>query len=282
MLTRTCINCNRKNTAVKMLNPNENYYVNMKCKYKNNGTYGSLGVPTATDPYKDKVPGSSIIPPFNGLVSTANLISYWKLNETSGQRNDSFGTNHLTDNSSVGSAVGKLGNCGSFVASVPQFLSRVSNPSLQTGNIDFTIYAWFNRTRLTDECLVSKDSNVGREYNLDLRPTLGRLSVGAVGSFAGTAGAPFTFSTGVWYLIIGWLDTLNNTVNVQVNNGIVASTVLIFPPAASDVDFRIGSGSYPTFEFPFDGLIDEVGFFKRVLSSVERTALFNNGNGLSL
>jgi hypothetical protein len=32
---------------------------------------------------------------------------------------------------------------------------------------------------------------------------------------------------------------------------------------------------------PFDGLIDEMGFWKRVLNSDEHAALYNNGSGFA-
>ncbi len=41
---------------------------------------------------------------------TDNLSAYWKLDEASGTRVDSAGSNDLTSNNSVGQAVGKLGN----------------------------------------------------------------------------------------------------------------------------------------------------------------------------
>lgn len=41
------------------------------------------------------------------LLSAASLVSYWNLDEASGQRNDSYSTNHLTDNNTVTNAAGK-------------------------------------------------------------------------------------------------------------------------------------------------------------------------------
>jgi hypothetical protein len=44
-------------------------------------------------------------------------------------------------------------------------------------------------------------------------------------------------------------------------------------------DFTIGTQNDTANIFRWDGLIDEVGFWKRVLTSAERTELYNSGNG---
>ena len=48
--------------------------------------------------------------PDTGSSLTTNLISYWKLDETSGTRVDSVGNNDLTDNNTVLYGAGKQGN----------------------------------------------------------------------------------------------------------------------------------------------------------------------------
>lgn len=40
------------------------------------------------------------------MALTDNLISWWSLDEASGTRYDSHGTNHLTDNNTVSSEAG--------------------------------------------------------------------------------------------------------------------------------------------------------------------------------
>lgn len=69
--------------------------------------------------------------------------AYWKLDETSGNRADSH-TNALTltDNNTVGSTTGKLGNASSHVAASSEFLSSTSS-LLYPGTGDFAISIWF-------------------------------------------------------------------------------------------------------------------------------------------
>src|SRR4029077_17083863 len=56
--------------------------------------------------------GNGFAYPFDGPVPPPlliNLVSYWKLDEASGNAIDSHGTNHLTDVNTVASAAGKIG-----------------------------------------------------------------------------------------------------------------------------------------------------------------------------
>src|SRR5690606_5066683 len=74
---------------------------------------------------------------------TTGLVSWWTLGETSGTRYDSHGTNHLTDNNTVGSALGKLGGISAqFVAANIESLSINDNASLSLNNTNFTIATW--------------------------------------------------------------------------------------------------------------------------------------------
>jgi len=66
-----------------------------------------------------------------------NLQAYWGLGEESGQRNDSQGTNHLTDNATVTQNNGvslKDANDGEYIRQVSD-LSGNANDAVQTGNV---------------------------------------------------------------------------------------------------------------------------------------------------
>jgi len=56
-----------------------------------------------------------------------SLVSYWNLIETSGTRNDSHGTNHLTDNNTVGYAAGPYAIPASDGQTVRRWLDRSGN-----------------------------------------------------------------------------------------------------------------------------------------------------------
>lgn len=216
---------------------------------------------------------------------TNSLISYWTLDEVSTgaapvTRNDSFGTNHLTDNNTTASAAGKISDAGSFVAINSEYLSCASNASLQTGDIDFTVSAWVNYTDLVGgKILLSKWNALG-EWRL------GSLGTGSSFDFIvgdGATSAAVTSGTvataGAWYFVVVWHDSTLNTINIQVNDGATVSAVWTTGLSSTAFDFEIGAQASGI--TCFNGLIDEVGFWKRLLTATERTALYNSGVGLS-
>jgi hypothetical protein len=213
-----------------------------------------------------------------------NLISYWKMDEASGNALDAHGSNELTDTNTVGSAGGKVNNARDFELSSSEYFTKADNTDLSTGDIDFTISCWVNFESLPGfPGIVTKDGgSPNREYGIYYGAGGGSNRIGFYVSAAGltiveipadTLGSP---SVSTWYFIVAWHDAAANTINIQVNNGGVdslAHSTGVFDGAA---DFRIGTLLGTEF---WDGLIDEVGFWKRVLTSDERTSLYNSGNG---
>lgn len=221
------------------------------------------------------------------MALTDSLISYWKLDEASGNALDAHSTNDLTETSgTIASATGKISNCRDFEDGDSEYFVRSDNAALSTGDIDFTIQAWVNFEALAGyRTIISKSaSGTTFEYHLDYSQPDNRIrffveSSGATYGIvlANTLGAP---STATWYHIIAWHDATANTVNISVNNGTADST-------SHSAGVRDGSGSFymggdaGVSLGSHDGLIDEVGFWKRVLTSGERTSLYNAGSGLA-
>lgn len=219
---------------------------------------------------------------------TTSLISYWELEEASGTRNDSHGSNHLTDNNTVLSATGKVGNAADFEDTNSEYLNRADNAALSTGDIDFTFALWVKMESKsgTQNRIIAKGTATDEEYTIYHDSAADRFVFAVKGSAgsgngngigADTLGA---VSLATWYFIVAWHDATANTLNIQVNNGGVDSVAHTFGVYDGAGDFYIGAG-YP---FPggyFDGLIDQVGFWKRTLTTQERTDLYNSDNGLS-
>lgn len=218
------------------------------------------------------------------MALTDNLISFWELEEASGTRNDSHGSNHLTDNNTVAAGTGKVGNAADFESSNSEYLSHASNSDLQTGNIDFSICAWANLESNLDVQVVSKDDDAAssRDYTLDRGSSNNfrfYINGGGGGLIIVSSVEP---SLATWYFVVAWHDATADTLNIQVNNGSVDSASTSgTAPEVSAAEFRIGAREYAGFEGYFDGLIDQVGLWKRVLTTQERTDLYNGGAGLS-
>lgn len=215
------------------------------------------------------------------MALTDNLISFFELDNV----NDSHGSNNLTNINSVAFVTGLVGNAGDFELSLTAYLSHTSNASLQMGDIDFTICAWVNPesgSGITMQ-IVAKDDDAAssRDYTLDLSSLVPRFYIngGGGGLEATTASA---LSTATWYFLVARHDAAGDQVSICVNDGTVfTGNTGGAVPHTSAAEFRIGAREYLSFENHFDGLIDQVGLWKRKLSAAEITELYNAGAGRS-
>lgn len=201
-----------------------------------------------------------------------NLVAFWKLGEAGGTRYSS---------KSPG-----IGPAAQFTSANTESLSKTSNASLVTGNIDFTIACWVYLDSESGVMIpLSKLAAVSDvEYEFGYNNATDRFAMtytngDAVSVVANTFGA---VSTGTWYLLIGWYDATADTLNITVNNGAVDSLADggVKPPGnltgLLGIGIRGADGTYP-----WNGRIKGVALWKKVLSAAERTTLYNNGNGLA-
>ena len=215
-----------------------------------------------------------------------NLVSCWTMDEASGTRNDSAANaNHLTDNNTVASAAGKIGNAADFELSNAEFLSIASNASLVMGNIDFTLVAWVNpESDATTKMIVSKNNggSDGNEYSL--YESIGPGSAGSFGvDYTGSSGAVGTstsHSLSTWYFLTARHDATADLLKINESGGATQSLATGgLAPATGTTGLRIGRRDEAGNPFYYDGLIDEVAIWKRALSDGEITDLYNSGNG---
>jgi hypothetical protein len=209
-----------------------------------------------------------------------NLVSYWRLEESSGTRGDAHGGNSLTDNNSVGSAAGKLGSAAAFSSASNQYLSHADNADLSTGDIDFTFAAWVYLTDKSDtRAVLGKYSGTQDEYTLYYFATDDRFVFEVNGTTfveANSLGAP---ALNTWYHVVCWHDSVNNQLGIAVNAGSADTTAFSAGVNDSDGEFAVGRMSGALGHY-WDGRIDALGFWKRVLTAQERSDLYNAGNGL--
>ena len=211
------------------------------------------------------------------MALTDNLISFFELEEASGTRVDSVvaSGNDLSDNNTVTQQTGKVGNCAEFTHTNSESLSRASNASLATGDIDFSFAGWiyFTSAFLNAEP-IAKDNGSQYEYTLY---TNGSSQVRWY--VEGTAGSSdillITGSLTTWYFFAVWHDSVNNVVGGSINDGTPVTASYSGGARSTAHPFALGGSPY------FSGLLDQVGFWKKVLSPAEITQLYNGGAGLS-
>jgi hypothetical protein len=229
------------------------------------------------------VTGDYTIGQAGGAPSTLlnGLVAFWKLDEASGTRNDSVGSNHLTDNNTVTQAAGKSGNAAQFTSANNESLSIADNTDLSTGDIDFTFGLWVYFDDVgSNHVPLSKWNDTGPDYEYWLG-LLGGVLTFYVRDAANTAldniPSAASISVSTWYFIVIWHDSVANTINIQVNNGTPASKSYSAGVRNGTASFFIG-GQENLINY-HSGRGEDVGFWKRVLTSDERTELWNGGAG---
>lgn len=226
----------------------------------------------------------------NGLLN--NLIAYWPGNEAAGNALD-LHTNalHLTDTNTVTNAAGLVyPTARQYTAANLEYHTRAGDDALlSTGDVDFTVAAWCRMDTIPLAAgIASKFVVVGQyEYGLYYRGVTNafRFTVSNDGTAiipvdAVTLGLPVI---NTWYLVVGWHDSVANTLNIQINNGGVDSVAHATGVFNSTSPFRVGQVVNANY---MNGRIGPTMFWKSAgggggcLSSAKRTALWNGGLGL--
>lgn len=215
------------------------------------------------------------------------LVAYWKLNEGSGDRYDSKGSNTLTSVGGVGmSATGKQENAATFTKASSQRLNAADNSALSVGDIDFYVACWVYGTLDdgTSQYIAAKAGSSGnRAWYLYFDWATNQIKFRAFDSSDNsttvTASTFGTVTTATWYFVEAWHNAATNQIGVAVNG--VSNTSSHTTGVRDDTGpFQIGaanSGSH------FDGWVDEFGYWKNYIpNSTERTWLYNAGVGRTL
>lgn len=212
------------------------------------------------------------------------LYSYYSLDESSGTRKD--GNNHysgggadLTDHNTVAAAAGKLGQAGDFEFSNSEYLDTTAAHGVGSTGItagQFTISCWVNLESSGVRVIASEQNTYQLYYDSGTSRFTFRLLAGPssplTSCVANAFGAP---SLATWYHIFAWTDgsgwngiRINDTAeNMALRGGNPSATANLF----------VGANQTPAGFF--DGLIDELAIWQRMLTSKEMTAIYNAGRG---
>lgn len=221
------------------------------------------------------------------MALTDNIVAYWKLDEESGTRFDEVGSNDLADNNTVLFDTGIIGNAADFELSNTEYLSIADNADLSMGDIDFSITLWVNMESdgSVDMYILNKWEGSDREYFLRYTQSTDTFTFRIRnGDDSGNINVSWsaTLTTGVWYFVFIYHDATANEIGISINDGIVVTIAASLGVRDGTADFGLGVtdvGTTPS--DPFDGLIDEGGIWKRVLTGAEVTELYNGGAGIT-
>ena len=223
-----------------------------------------------------------------GNPGRTNLISWWDLDEPSGARADSHGSNNLTDTNTVTSVTGKVNVAADFDGGNEESLEIADNDSLSMADIGMTIGCWMSDIQVGSAAtldLLTKWGAAGNyEYAIQMvKSATGQkpqLIVSGDGTNTTTIAASVEITDGNWHFIVAWHDPTANTINIQLDNATATSashTTGIFDGNSKFCMAARSSGVTNV----WTGSIDEAFIYRRVLTSAERTWLYNSGNGRS-
>lgn len=214
-------------------------------------------------------------------VQQSGFVSYYKLNETSGNRADSYGTNTLTDNNSTGFSTGQVSNAADFESTNSNYLSITSPPTDLKMQTDFSVVFWTKPESVTSNemYIVYNGGGFGNGFAFIVTDASG----GTMSMYRDTAYA-VSYTEGTlddtsWKHIVGEWDGASYKLFLNSFQG--NSNAGATPPTSVTTDFNIGragtNGRY------IDGLLDEILIAKRYFREEEIKTIYNKGlNGKEL
>ena len=131
--------------------------------------------------------------------------------------------------------------------------------------------------------IIAKNASedVGSGYRLSLQSNnkINFYQVEGTGDASSTADSTTALSsTGVWYHVVAVRDS--TTLNIYVNGGSAeATTGTTVRNSDNTQQFVTARYRSPDDAYYFDGIIDELGLWKRALSAAEVAELYNAGAG---
>ncbi len=206
------------------------------------------------------------------LVSDANLVSYYKLEDTS----DSKGSNTLTNNGSATFTSARYNNGANYgSANSTKWLSRADQLGI-AGNSDLSVSMW---VKLTDEItsgtytifehLSTTTANRYIACNYNYNSGTPQLDVNAS---AGThATYTITLGTSVFHHIVVTRNVAGNVLTLYVDGASVA-TGTVGTDTDGNNNFSIGA-SRAGLRF-LSGVQDDVAVFNRVLTPTEVSTIY--------
>jgi hypothetical protein len=208
------------------------------------------------------------------------LISYWDMDEASGNAVDQHGSNDLTDTNTVGAD----GGMRDFEADNAEYFTINDNAGLSTGTgVSWTFAAWVRPETVTGFPMIGMKGwgDAGeREWVLYLSGPLPTFEWDN-GSITGALSSSFgNLSTATLYFVVCGYDSASGAYFMSVNANAADED-----DAEAVGGSRNGAGPFVIGASPlqtvyWDGRIGPSGFWKRALTGAEITELYNSGTPL--
>lgn len=263
----------------------------------NRGSLNPIQTPTPT-------PTISITPSVTPQAINLNngLISFWEFedNVTNTFFLDSAGTNNWLRTGVQPTALSAPSGCNfnptnPLLGKVGQAIQGgsstifTSNPTLGMAagaGAQYTFGGWFqmNSNFVSFSNIFQRglfSTNGQRSFTLTYTLSTDSLSLyksqdGTSYEFLSTA-ANIGLKDFKWHFIVAWIDGVNLTLNIQVDNGTIYSTPMLFNTTFNIGNLNLGSSA----GVPLQAAVDQLFYYNRLLNTSERAALWNAGCGVT-
>lgn len=211
------------------------------------------------------------------------LIHYWTMDETTGDRVDSVGGLDLTPVNSATYGAGKLGNALDLDLDTSDYLT---SSTVEQMSCDWTIAGWFWPESLgelgTYRTFFKNGGSWGGGGGPDMKIAYNNQFACCLAQGTNNEGscthAP-GIVVGAWNFVAFRHDNTNHIIYARTNLTDAAPHPYDFTMSTTTMAVTMGRGT-PLGQM-FDGLIDEVGWWSRMLLDEELVLLYNGGAGMT-
>ncbi len=221
-----------------------------------------------------------------------NIVGFWKLDETSGNALDANGNYHGTVTGTTRGITGKFGNAYNFDGTLNNNIDLGSNANILMGTSDYSISVWIKTnagvTLSTSDNLYTIISNQSTGsalgYTLFLRGGTYNGILFRIGNGSSyydlkpTANVSTTVIDGNWHHIVVAVDR-DGTSNLYLDGSSVGNTSFSSITGTNitySANMKIGLHSESGGSLPFNGKLDDIGLWKRTLTSTDVSSLYAN------
>lgn len=221
-------------------------------------------------------------------INPSGLVSYWKLDESSGNAVDSKGVNTLTNVNTATFGAGKINNGANMASASSQYfkITDAAQTGLDiTGNMTFACWLKASNTHQ----FASKYLTSGNQASWSVRctPTTSfTFFSSSDGSTVKTATiSTAAFTTNVWHHVALVYTAATPKIEIFVNGVSVGSDTSGLNVASSlfnsSADFILGCGQIVGGEY-LNGSMDEVGIWNVALTDQQIVDFYNFGTGIQV
>lgn len=211
------------------------------------------------------------------------LLSYWKFDEATGTRNDSHGTNHLTETGvAVPSQAGIISNatlCNTF-AGVQTLDNLAPSPNLWTYTSGLTVAGWLfingNMTLSAGSFLTCPSSNSSFGIASSIFPANQLRFFADSPMFTLQVVTPVPV-LGAFFFIRMWVDPADNKLHAKINEGTTLDSIGTFTPFSPDAQTLLRFGRPNDAFVNYDTGHDEFGIWRGIMTNAQGAFLYNGG-----